>query len=990
MDSELINKYKRYKIQYEKSGKNKYLYIIYKKMYEKLLKQQTKKNQTILDKKSSLKNKNHLEKKNHFENKNHLEKKNHLDRKVQLDIEKEFKINEDLREYIITLVGYTKIRKDGSRHTNWFPWNRFYNVFQTLGYNVEWIEFNTLERNQEKRLFITWNEPTCLELYQSGKILTKDIVFQKLTSLGKGMEKENWTKDPKSWCEKWNWPIYRTVEYLYDKGLNIYAFGCRTDIHLFSEKQRICKKLKDRIFWITWGGTPFDWEQIKNCQPKMKNLTEDITFIGSKWGVVGRGNIDTWEKYIKPFESSKCPYKFNQYGGIGNKMISDEKMIKLIQKSKLCPIIHSPSWQVERGIQDRFYTIFLSGRFGICDNLGAIDIFGNEIREICSEDPKEFYKKSIYFLQHPEKQIKYINLIQNKIKTKYNFYRQWETVLNNVTIDYNNINYDIITNTDYKFLPQFKKGLIPYRQENINNYFDRIFIINLKKDSPKKLQILEYFDYFNITNFEFVEAVDGNDFDVIKKYNHFLMNDNFETLWEKKNQKKHLKNYAEIGCLLSHLKILNIAKIRGYKKWLHLEDDVIFQNQFHQKFQLYMSQTPMNWDFIYFGTTQSYWRDSNIETVNNYIYKANSSCGTFAFAVSNTNLDFIIDRFKLMNAPIDSIIISDIQNILNCYVFKDNLIVARLNNSSIRPSIENITNERISYHKFNWNMDNFFIDSQKYYVRNDEIKNKYNIICNQYTDITEFSNFLKNKKVAIIGPSPSVKSSKNGLFIEENYDVIVRVNKHWKHDPSLNEYIGERTDILYNCLDYREDCGGKIDFEYIKDKVQYIVSTIKYDFNNKKHRDKQFHGKSFLNWYYHFHKNNQNKVKFIPISSSLYDEYDTKAGTRINTGLMAIFHILYFDIQELYIKGFSFFLDGYLTDYRNVINNEVCSNDTDTVSKVFDFMVVKNHNHDQEKQWMLFKEVYNKKKDIITLDDTLEKIINLKKFPKMKNLLSRD
>lgn len=355
---------------------------------------------------------------------------------VDINKKNDFTINENLKDYIITLLGYTKIKEDGSRHTNWFPWNRFKDVYETIGYKCEWTTLEKLERKDEKRLFVTWNEPTSLELYQSGKVNDKDIVFQKLTSLGKGMNDVNWTNKPKEWCKEWNWPIYQTFEYLYDKGLNIYAFGCKTRYDEFPEKKRICEKLKDRIFWITWGGTPFDYNMIQNAKPTTQNLTEDITFVGSKWGVVGRGNVDSWEKYIEPLENN-CEYKFNQYGGIGNKMVSDNEMIDLLKKSKICPIIHAPSWQAEHGIQDRFYTVFLSGRFGICDNLGAIDIFGEEIRDICTEDPEEYHKKSIYYLEHPEKQIKYIEIIQKKIKEKYNFYRQWESIFNRITFEKN-------------------------------------------------------------------------------------------------------------------------------------------------------------------------------------------------------------------------------------------------------------------------------------------------------------------------------------------------------------------------------------------------------------------------------------------------------------------------------------------------------------------------------------------------------------------------
>ena len=55
---------------------------------------------------------------------------------------------------------------------------------------------------------------------------------------------------------------------------------------------------------------------------------------------------------------------------------------------------------------------------------------------------------------------------------------------------------------------------------------------------------------------------------------------------------------------------------------------------------------------------------------------------------------------------------------------------------------------------------------------------------------------LKDKKIAIIGPAPSVKSFENGDEIESEYDLIIRINKQWKHSSELDKYIGKRTDPL--------------------------------------------------------------------------------------------------------------------------------------------------------------------------------------------------
>jgi GR25 family glycosyltransferase involved in LPS biosynthesis len=886
---------------------------------------------------------------------------------IDCKLSDEFKINKNLKDYVVTLLGYTNIKSNGSRHTNWFPWNRFYDVFKTIGYDCEWTELSKIENNK-KRIFITWNDPTSLELYQSGKVNKDDIIFQKLTSLGKGMESNNWTKNPNEWCKTWNWPIYQTVEYLYDLGLNIYAFGCKTQYENYPEKKRICEKLKNRIFWITWGGTPFNWEKIKNAKIEKNNLTNDISFVGSKWGTVGRGNIDAWEKYIEPLE--KCKYKFNQYGGIGGDMVSDNEMVKILKKSKICPIIHAPSWQAERGIQDRFYTVFLSGRFGICDNLGAIDIFGEEIKDICTESPKEYYNKSIYYLEHPEEQLKYIEIIQNKIKKKFNFYRQWEYVLNNIDNNRNNKNYDLITTIKHPFINKINtKNNFIYNNEGINEYFDKIFVINLKKDTNKKLKILKTFDHFNITNFEFIEAVNGYD----DQYKNFFENKKLDTLWEKHNNKKHIKKKGELGCLLSHLNILKIAKERKYKKWIHFEDDVILHKNFANLFKNKMKNVPENWDILYFGVTQCYWRSNYTkELVNAHVRKANISCGTFSFAVTNKNLDFMIKKFQTMTMPADGIIVSEVQPFLNCYVLEENLIIADLSESGIR----DVTDTKMQYNNFNWNVNNYLFNvSVENILKNENIRNQYNLVCNNMIDINEYANYLKGKKIAIIGPSPSCKDEENGLFIEENYDIIVRINKQWKHSKELDKYIGKRTDILYNCMDYREDCGGELDIDYLQNKIKYLVGSIKYDFSDKTHRDSQFHNKNFLNWFNYFHLKNNGKLKFINIENNFYDNYDKMADTRINTGLMGILHLLSFDIKELYIKGFTFFMDGYLLDYRDNINGVKCKNEKETEHNTFDFMINKNKNHDQEKQFKLFKKICQDKKNIIKLDEELQKII---------------
>jgi hypothetical protein len=334
-----------------------------------------------------------------------------------------FDSNKNLKykDYIVTILGYKN-----TSHTNYYPWNRFFDVFKTIGYKCEWIEINKLIRNDEKRIFITWNEPTCKELIDNKLINKHDIIFQKLTSLGKYDVNENWTNNANNWNKSWKWTPYKMLETYIDLGYNVYGFGCKTKFEEYPEKKRICEKIKDRIFWISWGGTPFSLTEIINSEPKLNNLQNKIGFVGSKWGKIGRGNVDAWDKYILPLEKH---FEFNKFGGLDSKMVSDNDMKNILSEYKICPIIHAPSWQAERGVQDRFYTVFLCGRFGICDNLGAIDIFGNDIKEICTENEREYFQKTKYYFENVKEQKKYIELVQNKIKEKYNFYIQWYNIM---------------------------------------------------------------------------------------------------------------------------------------------------------------------------------------------------------------------------------------------------------------------------------------------------------------------------------------------------------------------------------------------------------------------------------------------------------------------------------------------------------------------------------------------------------------------------------
>jgi hypothetical protein len=280
-----------------------------------------------------------------------------------------------------------------------------------------------------------------------------------------------------------------------------------------------------------------------------------------------------------------------------------------------------------------------------------------------------------------------------------------------------------------------------------------------------------------------------------------------------------------------------------------------------------------------------------------------------------------------------------------------------------------ITREQLEKHFINFGLK----EGRKINISDSSTNNKPKQI-NSFVSEESIRNFFKGKRVAIIAPSPSVRETANGSEIDK-YDIVVRINKNWKYSLELNKYVGSRTDIVYNCINPDPECGGNIDFDYVKNNLKYIAVSIPI-INDESHRDAMFHNNTVINNYIQFITNNNNRVKYYIVNKNLYNTYDNILKSRPNTGFMAILDILSYDIKELYIKGFTFFRDGYLSNYRNTVFGEK-TDEKSSASKV-NSIIQKCGNHDIDKQINLFKKIYYSKKSIIKIDPAMKRILDIK------------
>jgi glycosyl transferase, family 25 len=122
------------------------------------------------------------------------------------------------------------------------------------------------------------------------------------------------------------------------------------------------------------------------------------------------------------------------------------------------------------------------------------------------------------------------------------------------------------------------------------------------------------------------------------------------------------------GCLLSHVQVVRQAQRLGVSSVLIFEDDVVFDDQFEEKFGACIEQLPPDWDMLFFGALH---KDEPIKVSDNIarITQANS---TFACALKSTVFEAFIELNRKTEEVLDnnSLIL---QQRFNCYCFMPHL-----------------------------------------------------------------------------------------------------------------------------------------------------------------------------------------------------------------------------------------------------------------------------------------------------------------------------
>ena len=208
-----------------------------------------------------------------------------------------------------------------------------------------------------------------------------------------------------------------------------------------------------------------------------------------------------------------------------------------------------------------------------------------------------------------------------------------------------------------------------------------------------------------------------------------------------------------------------------------------------------------------------------------------------------------------------------------------------------------------------------------------------------------YSDFLKGKEVALIGPSWHTKGTKQSKSLEA-YDIVVRVNRGYMIPDKVKKDIGKRTDILYCSLSehyFRHNCFTKKGLKYINGKIKWICPT-----HYKAHRSNIKKLK----------KNNKDfEINIHVVNNKIYGNIYREINKNLTSGIVSIYDLLQYDIKKLYITGFTFY-DTKVIGKKRMYYSQYKHDGLKYHSKVFSA-------HNLKKELLFFKEICDKDKRII-------------------------
>lgn len=182
---------------------------------------------------------------------------------------------------------------------------------------------------------------------------------------------------------------------------------------------------------------------------------------------------------------------------------------------------------------------------------------------------------------------------------------------------------------------------------------DRIFVINLKERTDRLERFTGEMNREGVTNWERFDAI---------RYDPDVhgYKEQFELFLKGHGKTEHYLK-AAFGCMLSHYTIIKIAKERGYKRVIILEDDFLFVDGWRENLQNCLNELDQtHWLFFYFH--MGYYNQNAYIPISSNLVIPRMGLGTTGYLVKAEMFDFLLSEMLNHHTQIDVFYFQRIQS----------------------------------------------------------------------------------------------------------------------------------------------------------------------------------------------------------------------------------------------------------------------------------------------------------------------------------------
>jgi glycosyl transferase family 25 len=213
--------------------------------------------------------------------------------------------------------------------------------------------------------------------------------------------------------------------------------------------------------------------------------------------------------------------------------------------------------------------------------------------------------------------------------------------------------------------------------ESFNNRNDiKIYFINLNQNKDRLKYIKEQCNKENINIIRF-PAYYGKDLNEYELINQGILS------------RKHNLRKGQLGCAISHYKLMENIKKNNEDIALILEDDIIIPDNFKKKLNDVLNNLPDKWDIVFLGGCNikgKMYKDKYIIPTE---YGGTYNLCMHSYLVNKKSLNKLLKCFQPFYRPIDSQL-RDKYKDLNVYFLYPNLILQNKEIRSTRRDIDGL------------------------------------------------------------------------------------------------------------------------------------------------------------------------------------------------------------------------------------------------------------------------------------------------------------